>query len=384
MNIKEMNIDQVEARYAELRQMDVETIENPDEILNELNDLESRKAELIAIAESRAEIRGKIADGAITGTTIENPLKEGRKEMANEIELRNTLEYGKAFIKAVIHGDDTELRALLSANAEGGSVPIPEALDNEIRNAWEETQFLSLAKNTSYKGNVKVGFEYSATGAVVHVEGAEAPAEETLVWGSVELKAQTIKKWITISDEAIENTTIDTLKEIYAELAQRIAEKAEEVAIALIVASPATSTATAPAVPVYTAATIAEDTIVNALGLLSGKAKNVYLVMNRQTKAAFKGVAMKAKYAVDIFDGLSDRIVYTDALPAFSAASSGNTYVIAGDIGYGLQANKPNGNDIKIVVDELSLSEKDLVKVVGKMLVGLGVVAPKAFVKIVK
>ena len=34
--------------------------------------------------------------------------------------------------------------------------------------------------------------------------------------------------------------------------------------------------------------------------------------------------------------------------------------------------------------DDLSLSEKDLVKIVGREYVGLGVVAPKAFVRIMK
>jgi hypothetical protein len=37
-----------------------------------------------------------------------------------------------------------------------------------------------------------------------------------------------------------------------------------------------------------------------------------------------------------------------------------------------------------MTVDELSLAEKDLVKIVGRQYVGMGVVAPKAFVKIAK
>jgi hypothetical protein len=65
-------------------------------------------------------------------------------------------------------------------------------------------------------------------------------------------------------------------------------------------------------------------------------------------------------------------------------ASDDDTFVIIGDIGYGFQANFPAGNDVKIKVDDLSLAEKDLVKVVGRQFVGMGVVAPKAFVKINK
>ncbi len=121
-----------------------------------------------------------------------------------------------------------------------------------------------------------------------------------------------------------------------------------------------------------------------ALAELSGRAKNIHIAMNRRTKAALKAVAAKAKYNVDVFDGLEDKIVYTDALPAFSAAESGATFIVAGDFGYGAQANRPSGNALKITVDDKSLAEKDLVKVVGKQYVGIGVVAPNAFVKIAK
>ena len=302
--------------------------------------------------------------------------------------LQNTLQQSDIQIPDLLciwqlQGKEEEVRALLTENVSG-SVPVPVALEEEIKNAWENTELLALAKQTTYKANVQVGFEYSSTPAVVHTEGTEAPAQETLVWGAVELKAETLKKWIKISDEAIANTTIDTLREVMKEIAQRIAEFAEEIMIGKIVGSPATSSATAPAVPVYTATTPAEDVIVMAESLLSGKARNLHLVMNRQTKAYLQGIAMKAKYNVDIFDGLKDRIVYTDALKPFSSATSGETYALVGDFGYGTQVNKPNGNDVRLIVDELSCAEEDMVKVVGKMLAGMGVVAPKSIVKIVK
>ena len=168
-----------------------------------------------------------------------------------------------------------------------------------------------------------VSASVSATGADVHVEGSAAPTEEVLEWGSVELKAENIKKWITVSDEALEGTTVDTLGELYKEIAQRIVEKAEEIAIGKIVASPAASTATAPGVPVYKAPAIAADVIVMAEALLSGKARNLYVAMNRQTYAAFISVALAANYAIDVFDGLKDKVIFTDKLPAFGTASVG-------------------------------------------------------------
>lgn len=382
--LKEMNLEQVLKRKAELEKEvreanSKEALEGMEEKLNAINE---RKAELEALETRKAQALA-LENGTVEPTKVVESVKGERKAMT-EKEIRASREYGMAFVNAIKTGDDSECRSLLSTQVSGGTVPVPTFLETEIKNAWEECKIMSLVKQTSYKGNVKVGFELSATGAVVHVEGTAAPEEETLVWGAVELKAENIKKWITVSDEALEGTTIDTLGELYKEIAQRIVEKAEEIAIGKIVASPATSTATAPAVPVYKASTISADIIVMAEALLSGKAKNLNVAMNRQTYAALVSVAMAANYAVDVFDGLKDKVVFTDALPAFSAASSDDTYIIIGDFGYGFQANKPNGNDIVIKVDDLSLAEKDLVKIVGRQYVGMGVVAPKAFVKITK
>lgn len=383
--LSEMDLEQVLERKSNL-ETEIRSAENSEALAGmeeRINAINERIAELKDL-----EARSNAAKALENGTAqpekiIESSKVEERKTMDVK-EIRESLEYGKAFLNAIKTGDDSECRALLSTQVSGGTVPVPTFLENEIKNAWEECKIMSLVKQTSYKGNVKVGFELSATGAEVHVEGTDAPEEEVLVWGTVELKAENIKKWITVSDEALEGTTIDTLGELYKEIAQRIVEKAEAIAIAKIVASPATSTATACGVPVYNASAISADTIVMAEALLSGKAKNLNIAMNRQTYAAFISVAMAANYAIDVFDGLKEKVVFTDALPAFSAASSSDTYVIIGDFGYGFQANKPNGDNITIKVDDLSLAEKDLVKIVGRQYVGMGVVAPKAFVKITK
>lgn len=380
--IKTLDIEALNQRVADIK-VEMESEDSDIEALSaEVDAIEQRQMELKTAAKEAAEKRAAVAADQMA-EVIEERKEEDIK--MTDMEMRNTPEYGKAFVKGLLTDDFTEARALLTENVNGGSVPVPEILENEIKNAWEEAQFLQFAKRTTYKGNVKVGFEVSATGASVHVEGANAPDEETLVWGTVELKAESIKKWITVSDEALEGTTIDTLGEIYKEVAQRIVEKADEIAIGKIIASPeTTSAANGPGVPVSEVSAIAADTIVNAVALLSGKAKDLRIVMNRQTKAAFEAVALGLSYGADIYDGLKDRIIFSDALKSFSAASADDTFVIIGDIGYGFQANFPAGNDVKIKVDDLSLAEKDLVKIVGRQYVGMGVVAPKAFVKINK
>ena len=381
MELKDMTIEQIEERKkAIVSELDVEgadldALENEMRSLNE--ELEARKS-----AEAKKnEVRNMVAQGA--GSVVTEVPKEERKDMEqNNVNIRESKEYALAYFRAIVKGDDTEVRSLLSLNASsGGQIPVPEILDNEIRTAWEENKLLGLVKQTYYKGNVKVGFELSATGASIHLEGATKPDEEVVTLGIVELKAQNIKKWISVSDEAIEGTTVDTVGYLYKEIAQKIAEKAEEVLVGLIDAAPQTSTASAAAVGLLKYG-IDQSTILQAVSLLSASAKNLNIVMNRQTYALFANVALQANYAIDVFDGLKDRIVFSAALPGYADASEDDTYAIIGDFGYGAQANFPNGSGITIKYDDLSLAEFDLVKLVGRQYVGMGVVAPNAFVKL--
>ena len=380
-----MRIDEINARLAEIRAM----MENPDydhakseELLAEVRSLNEERAQIEARAAQTAELRRQV--GADTIARIQNQEEAARRGSAttNE-EVRSGNAYAAAFLNAWRTGDETEARALLTT-AVSGQIPVPIQLETEIRTAWEEHVLLSEVKHSYFRGDVKIGFELSATGASVHVEGAAAPDEEVVTIGIVTLSTQSIKKWITVSDEALENTTVDTVGYLYKEIAHKIVEKAEEILIGKITAAPETSDATHAGVPALKAAAIAADTIVGAVSLLAGQAKNLRLVMNRATYPAFVAVALAANYAIDVFDGLKERIVFSDALPAFSAASDGNTYAIVGDFANGAQANFPKGDTVTIKVDDMSLAEKDLVKIVGREPVGLGVVAVNHFVKITK
>lgn len=377
MEIKEMTFEQTEERLSQITEEMKNEGADLEALKAEVDAIEARRAELTAIAEKRNALAAQIASGQAQATVAKTFEQEERTMGLKEI--RASQEYAQAFLNMIKNNDDTEVRALLSDNVTGGQIPVPTMLETEIKNAWEEHQLMGLVKHSYFKGNVKVGFELSATGAVVHVEGTSAPNEEVLTLGTVELKAENIKKWITVSDEAIEGTTVDTVGYLYKELAQRIVEKAEEVLVGKITSAPAASTATACGVRVFSG-NPALDTIVRAVATLSAQAKDLHIVMNRQTKAEFVSLQLNANYAVDVFDGLKDRIVFSDKLPAFSAASVDDVYMIIGDFGYGAQANFPNGDNVTIKIDDLSLAEKDLVKIVGKEYVGLGVVAPYAFV----
>lgn len=380
----DMTIEQLEARLSDLETYNENLEErSTDEIEAGINEYREITAELEHRRQAAAEAAAHREQLANTSaTTITRDFKENNHMDINEI--RSGLAYNQAFVRGMKINDYTECRALLSDNVSGGNIPVPTQLETEIKNAWETYGLVALVKHSYFKGNVKIGFELSATGATVHVEGTDAPDEEVLTLGTVELKAESIKKWITVSDESIDGTSVDTVSYLYTELAQRIAEKAEEILVGKITAAPTTSTKTACAVAEFATQAPAIDTVVNAVALLSAQARDLHIAINRQSYAVLKATALNNKWGADPFDGLKDRVVFTDKLPAYSAASTGNTWMIIGDFGYGAQANFPAGNEMTIKYDDLSLAEKDLVKLVGRQYVGMGVVAPMAFVRVTK
>lgn len=356
----------------------------------EQSEIDARAKELAEIEETRAALLAKkeeleatkraaekLADNPGAGQEIKS---EGREKMEAK-ELRNQPEYIAAYAKA-IKGDDADLRSLLTENATGGVVPVPEFAEERIRTAWDSDEILNRVGKTYVKGNLKIGFEISGSEAVIHVEGDEAPDEEELVLGIVELIPQSIKKWITISDEVLDMKDEEFIDYIYDELGHKIAKAAADIVVAKISALPTTSTATAPA-----AATIKEapsaTTMVNAIAYLSDEATDNVAIMNKLTWADFKSITTGDGYPLaDPFAGLV--VLFNNSLPAYSTASEDDVYAIVGDLASGFRANFPNGEEIKIKMDDLSLAEADLVKFVGRKYVALEAVAPGRFTRITK
>lgn len=375
MEINEMNMEQVEERLAQIRtEIDGE---NADiEALNaEVDSLIERQSAIRAAAEEKRGLLDKVAK---MQTTPIDKVEERKPEM-EQVEIRNTKAYIDAFAEYVKSGDSTECRALLSENATNGTVAVPEFVYDVIKTAWNREGVMSLVRKSYLRGNLKVGFEISASDATVHTEG-QAVNEETLVLGIVELVPSAIKKWISISDEALDMTGETYLRYIYEELTYKIAQKAADELIAKIEAAGTASTTTAVGVPVVTSTTVTVGLVAEALGKLSDEAANPVVIMNKATWAAFKKAQYDNKFNIDPFEGL--RVVFNNSITAFSAATTGVTYAIVGDLGHGAIANFPNGEDINIKRDDLTLAASDMVRFIGREYVALGIVAPNAFVKI--
>ena len=382
MEIKEMAAADLEARKAELAGTDLETLaaEELDAIETEARAINEELEERAAVEAKKQEVRDMLAAGkAPEAEVIE---KQEERKMPDNMEIRNSKEYIDAYAEYLKNGDDTECRGLLTENATNGTVPVPELVYDIVKTAWDREGITRRVRKAYVKGNLKVGFEISGSDAAIHTEGGDPVAEETLVLGIVELIPQSIKKWISISDEVYDLRGEAFLRYIYDELTYRIAKKAADGIIAAIEACGTVSTTTCPSVGKITATTITMGLVANALGQLSDEAANPVIMMNKATWAKFKAVEYANGYGVDPFEGLA--VEFNNTIASFDAATTGVTYMIVGDLDHGALMNLPNGEGIDFKFDDTTLMTNDMIRVLGRMFVAEKVVAPGAFVKVTK
>lgn len=376
-----MNYEAIIARLREIRSIldgDLNGVD-VDALKEEADSLIEQKKEIEERAMAARNIRQRIANDGNANVIS----RMSAPESNDGIEIRNTQKYMEAYARGILTKDFSECRALLSMNAEdGGQIAVPQYVEDRIRTAWERETLMSRVNRTFLPGNYMVGFEISGDEAQIHLEGDPAIEEEDLTLGVVTLVPKTIKKWVSVSDEVYNLRGQALIDYVYDELAYRIVKKAAQIAIQAILALPQASTATQPAVASLTMA-LQADTIVMAEAELTSEALDIVAIMNRKTRAALKALqATSGTNVGDVFDGLD--VIYTDHLPAYATATSGQAYMIVGDPADGLAANFPNGDEIKYVFDEITGAQADLVKITGKQFASIGVVAPLRFAKVLK
>lgn len=390
MEIKEMKIADVEQRLAEIMQRrsgmadelekenaDIDALSVEADQLNEEEEaLNARKKEILEAAEARKKDLKNALDSAKVSVDFE---KEERKKMT-DIEVRKSPQYTAAYAEYLKTGDDTQCRSLLSENASG-TVPVATYVEDRIRTAWERDGIMRLVKKSYMKGNVKIGWEKSADDAYEHTEGSGAVTEESLVLDSTSLIAKSAKKWISTSDEVLDLKPEAFLDYVVDEITYRVAKKTADGIIADIEACSTVSTTDHPAVGEITSTTITVGLVAEALAELSDEAENPVIILNKKTWGALKKAQAANHYGYDPFEGL--QVIYNNKMKAFSAATTGVTYMIVGDLGLGAQVNFPSGSDeIEIKIDTTTKMEEDLVRILGRRFVGHGVVAPLAFCKV--
>ncbi len=373
--IMTIGMEEVEARMSEIKTIVEDKSSQADfEALSaEVDALEARKAALVE-EQRKADIQA-VVEGAGEETTITLPTEE--RKMENK-EFRNSPEYIDAFAEYVKTGRDTEIRTLLSQNAEeGGQISVPTIVEEKIRTAWEKSDLFSRVSKSEVKGNLAIDFEISGTDAVIHEEGDDAPEEEELELGTVTLVPKNIKKWISVSDEVMDLRGQAFIDYVYDELAYKIVKKAEHIVVAKIVAAIGASTATRPGqASVYAA--IGRAGVVDAISNISDEAEDLCIIMNRRTWGQYE--ATRTLNTLDPFADLP--VVYDSSLDAYDVAEDGKPYAIVGDLGFGTRANLPNGYNVKTVVNEDGPADK--VQITGKLFAAIDVIAVNAFCAILK
>lgn len=344
--------------------------ESLDTLSEELDAIEERKAIIKAEADEKRAAMEEVLSGA--GETIEEKQEE-RKTMDNK-EIRKSAEYLDAWVENIKGRANEEQRALLTTNVQDGTIAVPTYVEDRINTAWESNEIVRRAKKSYFKGNLRVGYEASAEGAQLHPEGGEAISEEELVISFVELLPRTLKKMVRYSTEVLDMKGEAFVDYIVDEMEHQIAKAAGDrmISFAILAQSPLKNLYTASGTSLTTADIIAAE------GMIAGDA-NPVLITTRANAAAVKAAVLSAGHGYDPFDGMD--VVYVDSAAlkpnGFNTAMLG----IVADLS-AWQFNFPDGDQPTFVFDEYTEADADIVRVIGRMMVGMGIVAPSKTVVI--
>ncbi len=353
MNFKEMSIEDLETRKSAIAseiEADGADLDALEEEVRGINaELEARKAE----EAKKAEIRSAVAAGqgtVIKSMKVEEPKMNEKEKRAEMIEALAEYIKGRA---------TSEQRAmLLTTGVTGGTVKVSDIVDDYIWTDWDKSQILSRIRKVYVQGNYSVGYEASATGAVKHTEGSNAPAEETLTLAYINFVAQYYKKWIRVSDTVLALKGEAFLRYLMDEFGHQIAVALENAVVAEIEASDLSAKVTNP---------IDNTAAMAGFAALSDEATNPVVIISKTNYAAIMNArATTGAKIEDPFNGFE--VLFNNTV----------TGLLIGDLD-GVVANFPEGEDFKFVVDDKSLAEQDLVKIVGKVLADIHLVRPNGF-----
>lgn len=359
--INALDMDSLEKRAGEIaeetREANAETLET---LTAELDAIEERKAVIMAEAVEKRAQAAAVINGA--GEVIEEKEENKEERKMADIEVRASKEYLDAWVEDIKGRASAEQRLLLTENAQNGTIAVPTYVSDRIETAWERNEIMRRIRRTYFPGVLKVGYEASAEGADYHLEGDEAITEENLVINFVQLIPGTLKKMVRYSTEVLDLKGEAFVDYIVDEIEYKIVKTAGGYLI-----NGVQQTSNGPLVKHFTAAgtTLTTADIINAEGLLAGDAQPV-LIISRATAAALKAAVIAGQYGYDPFDGME--VIYADNL------TSGNLAIVADLSAW--QMNFPSGDEVRFVFDEYTEAAADIVRVIGRMMIAFGVVAP--------
>jgi len=369
-----MDLQEIETRMNEITSLLDSPESNLEDLEKEIRSLKEQKRQILEDIEKRKAEEKEVIESA----KVVDEFKEERKSKMELRELLKSDAYIDAYASYIKTGSTKAVRKLMTDNAleaniaEGdGLVPVPTYLADRINTAWERNELIRRIPKTYFKGNYKEAFELSATDAVVHEEGATAPAEEQVQFGVVEIVNKNLKKWLKITDELMSLKGQMFLDYVFDEIEYRISKLATSLLLNAIATAPAQDSANAIGVPVLAIESLDVNTILNASALLAEDATPI-VITDRANYASIKGMVNEVgdRVNADPFNGYE--VVFA-TMPTVTGATIPAILLDP----RGAVVNLPDGDNVTIKVDDLSLAEFDLVKIVGKQMMGIGLTKPK-------
>ena len=374
-------------------QSDVET---RDAILNDVEELEKEAEALDTEIEEVRSVKDTFAKQEERMGLFKNVETEKVEERAKDVvkDIYDTPEYREAWVNYIKTGKDTEVRAMATTSA---NVPVPTIWQSYVETAWEKYgKFSRLVTKSYIAGYLSIPFEQSADPAVIHEEGANAPAEENITLGLIELKPAMIKKWISMTDELMAMTADDFMRYLADELVYRVVLKLDNGIINgavdsngkgvvgivgnanTLVASNGTLSFNVVNEGIADLVTFENLTFAinpktffkNFMGLTDLQQRPIYQIATDNTG--------KPQYYVN---GI--RCEFTQALPAYDDASASDVWGVCGDF-RGYRLNLPEGEMVRTLFDPYTMATEDKARMIGRLYVAGNVARLKHFVSFAK
>lgn len=355
MEINEMTMEQVEARMAEIEtELEAEGAD-VEKLSADVSALIERKNALKAAAEEKRATLERIAN-AKNITPVAKAEEEREEKTMDKEERAKKIEALAEYIKGTA---TEEQRALLLSENVSGTVAVSKIVDNWVWTDWDKSPLLSRIRKVFVKGNYSVQYEASATGAVQHTEGANAPTEETLTLDTINFIAKYFKKWIRVSDTVLALRGEEFMDYLMREFGHQLAIAIENAIVAEIAASTLSAKVTND---------LDNTAVMAGFAALSDEAANPVVITSKAVYADIMNArATTGAKIEDPFNGFE--VLFNNTL---------SDSILVGDLD-GVVANFPEGEDFQFIVDRASLAEQDLVKIVGKVLADIHLVRPNGF-----
>ena len=383
------------------------TMERRDEILREMSDMEATMGTLQAEHDGAKVARDKMFAVYEKQTSLKHNLTSKSIAQRVNLSMADALEsrsYELAWTKAIMTGDESEARALITS--EGNQMLVPKTLANRIEDAlMTGGRIINLCNITDIKGIVEYPLVESKSDPETHQETTggvndKEKVEKEITITSVTMKPKFIAETLRTTKE-FEADGIDSfwtwlnmeLPDALRRVIDRkimLGSQGDEEGIHGILTN--TNDRFVGTVP---SADLSFDTVFLAIAMLEdGRDENINVVMNRQTfyknVMGLRDTSGRPIYRVGGENSEKPRItvggipvIFSSALPSYDTARPGDTYMAVGDFS-AFTLNFPLGMNPRLIRDELTQKKKNVVEYLSEIYAAGNITRLGSFAKVTK